>query len=356
MNLHTLYNWLENHSLQELFESGFLSRCLTQDLSPLQKGAIFLMAIGSETAAPILRRLKNSEVEALTTALIEQPAIDPQLQMAVLDEFEHHLHNPLLQGGPDYARKLLKQAFPQQGERLWQKLQPENPDHYFGWMAQLSVRELIELLEKESAPLQAAVLGSLNPSQAAGFLALLPFAQQQELALQMAQSHNISAEILGLLDASLKAKHSQQLQTVALQGRKNLARSLGHVNLNVRERVLDSLAIHSPELESQIRQDLLTLEDLLKFRGRGLQQLLAQSEDLTLAWALKLGSTRLQLHLLAHLSQRRADMVQEYKVQLPPTRRVEAEKQIRTLLEDVIQLQHQGLLPHHFAKEEPWID
>ncbi|MGE3727399.1 MAG: FliG C-terminal domain-containing protein [Candidatus Sericytochromatia bacterium] len=355
MNLNTLYHWLENHSLQALFESGFLSRCLTQELSPLQKGAIFLMAIGSDTAAPILRRLKNSEVEALTTALIEQPAIDPQLQMAVLDEFEHHLHNPLLQGGPDYAQQLLKRAFPQQAERLWQKLQPEKPG-YFGWMAPLSARELIELLEKESAPLQAAVLGSLNPSQAAGFLALLPYAQQQELALQMAQRNAIGEEVLNMLDESLKNKQAQQGQTVALQGRKNLARSLGHVNLNVRERVLDSLAIHSPALESQIRQDLLTLEDLLKFRGRGLQQLLAQSEDQTLAWALKLGSTRLQLHLLAHLSQRRADMVQEYKAQLPPTRRAEAEKQIRTLLEDVIQLQHQGLLPHHFAKEEPWLD
>jgi len=355
MNLNTLYHWLENHSLQALFESGFLSRCLTQELSPLQKGAIFLMAIGPETAAPILRRLQNSEVEALTTALIEQPAIDPQLQMAVLDEFEHHLHNPLLQGGPDYARQLLKQAFPQQAERLWQKLQPE-PEGHFGWMAALSVRELIELLEKESAPLQAAVLGSLNPSQAAGFLALLPYAQQQELALQMAQRNAIGEEVLKMLDESLKKKQAQQDQTVALQGRKNLARSLGHVNLNVRERVLDSLAIHSPELESQIRQDLLTLEDLLKFRGRGLQQLLAQNEDQTLAWALKLGSTRLQLHLLAHLSQRRADMVQEYKAQLPPTRRAEVEKQIRTLLEDVIQLQHQGLLPHHLTKEEPWID
>jgi flagellar motor switch protein FliG len=355
MNLDTLYHWLENHSLQAVFESGFLSRCLTQELSPLQKGAIFLMAIGSDTAAPILRRLKNSEVEALTTALIEQPAIDPQVQMAVLDEFEHHLHNPLLQGGPDYAQQLLKRAFPQQAERLWQKLQPK-PEGHFGWMAALSVRELIELLEKESAPLQAAVLGSLNPSQAAGFLALLPYAQQQELALQMAQRNAIGEEVLKMLDESLKNKQTQQGQTVALQGRKNLARSLGHVNLNVRERVLDSLAIHSPELESQIRQDLLTLEDLLKFRGRGLQQLLAQSEDQTLAWALKLGSTRLQLHLLAHLSQRRADMVQEYKAQLPPTRRAEAEKQIRTLLEDVIQLQHQGLLPHHFAKEEPWID
>lgn len=355
MNLNTLYHWLESRSLQELFESGFLSRCLTQDLSPYQKGALFLMAIGAETAAPILRRLQNSEVEAITTALIEQPAIDPQVQMAVLDEFEHHLHSPLLQGGPDYARQLLKRAFPQQGERLWQKFQPDAPG-YFGWMAKLSVRELMELLEKESAPLQAAILGSLNPNQAAGFLALLPYAQQQALALQMAQSSSITAEILALLDSSLKEKYSHLEQTIALQGRKNLARSLGHVNLNVRERVLDSLAIHSPELESQIRQDLLTLEDLLKFRGKGLQQLLAESEDITLAWALKLGSTGLQLHLLAHLSQRRADMVQEYKAQLPPTRRSEAEKHIRTLLEAVIQLQHQGILPHHFAKEEPWID
>lgn len=355
MNLQTLYRWLENHSLQALFESGFLSRCLTQDLSPLQKGAIFLMALGPETAVPILQRLKHSEVEALITTLIETPPIERNLQLAVLDEFEHHLHNPLLQGGPDYARQLLQRAFPQQGERLWQKLQP-TPSGHFDWMTALSVRELMELLEKESASLQAAVLGSLPPNQAAGFLALLPYLQQQELALQMAQSHTIGEDMLKLLDQSLKEKYLQQGQTVALQGRKNLARSLGHVNLNVRERVLDSLASHSPELESQIRQDLLSLEDLLKFRGRGLQQLLAQSEDITLAWALKLASTRLQLHLLAHLSQRRADMVQEYKAQLPPTRRADVEKHIRTLLEDVIQLQHQGLLPHHLAKEEPWID
>jgi flagellar motor switch protein FliG len=356
MNLEKIHIWLESHSLQELFESGFLSRCLTRDLSTVQKGAIFLMAVGPEVAAPIMRQLKATEVEDLTRAMISEPAIQADLQMAVLDELEHNIRNPLLQGGPQYARQLLYQScLPAQADRIWQRLVP-SPNTYFGWMQSLSVRDLLELIEAESAPLQAAILAHLEPSQAAGFLAQLPYAQQQTVALQMAQSGAINEEMLALLDQSLQQKYAQQSQTVALQGRKNLARSLGHVSLNVRERVLDSLANFNPELESRIRGDLISLEDLLHLRGQGLQQLLAQSDDETLAWSLKLASPRLQLHLLAHLSQRRADMVQEYKQQLPPTRRTEVEKHVQALLNAVVKLQQQGHLPQHLAKEEPWID
>ncbi|PIQ23033.1 hypothetical protein COW36_01995 [bacterium (Candidatus Blackallbacteria) CG17_big_fil_post_rev_8_21_14_2_50_48_46] len=356
MNWDSFHHWLETHSLLELFESGFLSRCLTQELSSAEKAAVFLRAVGQATAAPILARLKSAEVEKIIQALKTQGDLDPALRLAVLDELEHSVHNPLIQGGKQIAREMLDLSFtPGKAEDILKKIQtPALP--YFHWMHKISNQDLLELLEPESITLQAAVLVCLRPEQAASFLSQQLPKIQEALALQIAQKHPLNQEILEILDQTLLQKYQKRSQTVAIQGRKTLAKSLGHLNINRRERVLESLGDIAPELEHRIREEMLSLEDLNSFSGPAFSQLLAGMDDQCLAWSLKLATPKLQLKLLSHLSQRRADMVQEYKASLPPRKRSEAEKHMRRLLEAVLEFQRQGRLPHHTMKEEPWID
>lgn len=48
--------------------------------------------------------------------------------------------------------------------------------------------------------------------------------------------------------------------------------------------MLESISQTAPELETRLRQEMLTLEDLLGFSGPGLKKLLTHMDNLTLAW------------------------------------------------------------------------
>ena len=61
-----------------------------EDLSPLQKVAVFLIALGQETAKEVLRQMDDEETRLIAGAIVEMHSVTPELQEEVLEE-EHLL-------------------------------------------------------------------------------------------------------------------------------------------------------------------------------------------------------------------------------------------------------------------------
>src|SRR5579883_1829658 len=82
-------------------------------LTGLEKAAILLVALGDDASAALLRHMSDEEVQQVSEAIANLPAISPHEAEAILEQFQDATNgvSQLTQGGPEFARRVLTQAF-----------------------------------------------------------------------------------------------------------------------------------------------------------------------------------------------------------------------------------------------------
>src|SRR3954471_14702635 len=79
----------------------------------MRKAAILLVILGEESSAELLKQLEEDEVQIIGREVAKLSAITSEQAEAVLEEFYQMslAHDYVLQGGMDYARKLLNTTY-----------------------------------------------------------------------------------------------------------------------------------------------------------------------------------------------------------------------------------------------------
>ena len=81
-------------------------------LTGKQKAALLLLSLDVETAAGVMKKFNQDELESVTLEIANVKGVSPKMIENVTDEF-HQLIVPqqyVIQGGIDYAQKLLEQT------------------------------------------------------------------------------------------------------------------------------------------------------------------------------------------------------------------------------------------------------
>ena len=83
-----------------------------KSLNGRQKAAIFLIALGPDVSAEIMKHLREDEVDTLTFEIARKEKVNPEFKDAVLEEFQELMNaqNFITTGGIDYARELLEKS------------------------------------------------------------------------------------------------------------------------------------------------------------------------------------------------------------------------------------------------------
>ena len=78
-----------------------------EELSPREKAAILMIALGEEAAGEIMKYMVDFEIEEITQIITELNNLPTAIQDRVLEEFEQHLiaGEWVSQGGIDFARQ-----------------------------------------------------------------------------------------------------------------------------------------------------------------------------------------------------------------------------------------------------------
>src|SRR5215467_9131619 len=84
-----------------------------------QKAAILLVALGDEASGALLRHLSEDEVQLVSEAIASLPAVPMEQAEAILEEFQNATSGATQvgYGGPEYARRVLTQAFGPDGSK-----------------------------------------------------------------------------------------------------------------------------------------------------------------------------------------------------------------------------------------------
>ncbi|MBD3298656.1 MAG: flagellar motor switch protein FliG, partial [candidate division Zixibacteria bacterium] len=182
---------------------------IRDELSPIRKAAITLVALGKDVAADVLKNLSEREVEKLTVEIANLGDVPPKLEHDVLEECHtiFMARQYVGQGGIDYARGLLDQAFGKtKAETILMRLEGTLHKTGFELLKNIDPRHLINFIQSEHPQTISLILTQLPSKQAAAVLGDLPAELQAEVAIRLATMERISPEVLRQLEEVLESQ------------------------------------------------------------------------------------------------------------------------------------------------------
>ncbi len=287
-------------------------------LTGARKAAILLTVLGEEAAALVCRQLSSSDVQQLAAEVAGLDAIPPELAQQVLEEYQQqaNAHRMVIQGGPEYAARLLKKAFGEEnGKDLAQKatqLQSSGTGK-LDWLRNADPQQVAAVLEKEHPQTIAVVLSHLEPQHASPILSKFASELQIDVVKRIAQLQHFSPEAAERISNVL----SQKLKQSGVEKKEGPSRVdslpglMNQLQPETARAILEAIEKENADLAGNIRNLMFTFEDLVGVPETALRDLLGAVDKKTLALALKGASDGVKTHIFKAMSSRAVEMLKE---------------------------------------------
>ena len=192
----------------------------------------------------------------------------------------------------------------------------------------------------------ALVLAHLLPRLSSELLESLPASKQLEVTRRIAKMEQTSPEVIREVEMALQQKLSavlnQDLQQVG--GASSVAEILNYVDRASERAILENLEAEDPDLVEEVRRLMFTFDDVQLVDQRGIQEVLKEIQNDTLAMALKGANEIMREKFLSAMSERAASVIKENMEYLGPVRVSEVEKAQQEIVDVVRRLADSGTI------------
>jgi flagellar motor switch protein FliG len=319
------------------------------DLSGRRKAAILCVALGPIAAAEIFRRLPQDVLEQLTVEMARTRLVEPTDQDVVLGELldAARVGGWDIEGGIRYAKQVLERALgPDRAAELLSRLDAVIELNPFDFLRHTPGDQIYAFLRYEAPQTIALVLANLSQETAARVLSQMPGEQQAEIAACIARMSHVNPDVVKEVAAVMQAKLEvvTRHEVSVAGGVRSLAQILSQSDRATERNVLDSLTEENPELADAVRSLLFVFEDLLKLDDRAIQLVLKEVEAKDLALALRGTGEQVKERIMANMSSRAAEMLNEEMEFMPPQRRRAVEEAQAKIVAVVRRLEDAGAI------------
>ncbi|MEZ5529439.1 MAG: flagellar motor switch protein FliG [Porticoccaceae bacterium] len=315
-------------------------------LSGVQRAAIFLLGLGEEGAATVLKQMTPKEVQALGQAMASMSNVSDQQIAEVVHEFTEKVSrvSPLGIGAGDFTRRVMVQALGETKARsMLSKIDNGDPKgmESLKWMEASAVAGVIM---SEHPQIIAIVLASLDNDHAAQVLALLPRDIMPEIMLRIARLDSVDPIALQELDRVLEKQlgSTQKISPSALNGMKTAAGILNNLDTEIESELMQSIKESDNELGEQIHDLMFVFDNLLEVDDRGMQRIIREISVDSLVIALKGVDDRVKEKFFKNMSSRAADMLREDLEAKGPVKLADVEAAQKSILSTVRRLADEG--------------
>ena len=313
-------------------------------LSGPAKAAIFCVAIGEEVASEIFRFLEEDEVQQISRELTNLHRVSSDTADDVIEEFHQLLlaQSYVASGGIDYAKRLLVKTYgPEIAKRLLDKITRSlETTAGFEALQKVDPQQLSKLFQNEHPQTVALVLAHLDSSTAAATLEYVPEVQRTDIALRMSNLQAISQDVIRrvsmVVDQKLKSVGDYSRQAVG--GVRSVAEICNRLDREVSRKMLEEIEITNPELALEIRNLMVTFDDLLLIDDPGIREILQRVDKKALTLALKGTMPELQNRFFANMSTKAVELMKEemeYMGQVKVKDVSNAQRQVVDVLRDL---------------------
>lgn len=296
-----------------------------KELSGLEKASIFLITLGPEVSANVLRQLPEADIEKITYQIANTVSITPEQKDMVIEEFLQlsEAQQYLLHGGIKYARELLEKTLgAARANEIIRKLTESSKIRPFSLVRKTDPKQLASFILNEHPQTIALILCYLEPQQASTVLGILPEEYQVDVARRIALMERASPEVVRQVEAALERRVSSLVRQdfTVVGGVKALVDILNRVDRATEKTILEALEREDRELAEEIRKRLFVFEDIIHLDDASMRRVLREVDMKDLALALKGASSEVANKVFRNISQRAGEMLREDIEFLGPVR------------------------------------
>ncbi len=295
-------------------------------MTPTQKVAALLIALGPTTSAEIMKQITDDEVlSQVTLDIASLNKVPVDVLNAVLKEFYSIFlaSDYLMSGGMDYAKMLLKKAYGnEQADRILDKLVTLLSANPFQFFNVADPSQLATSFQNENPQLIALILAYLKPEVSAQVLNALPPDIQAPVSLRIAEMSSTNPEVLADIEKIVESKFSSiVVQDVSKAGGiQTLANILNRADRSTEKNVIEMLKDDNPELVEDVKALMFVFEDIVNLEDKAIQRVLREVDTKDLAVSLKGINDSVRDKIFKNMSERAQDMLREDIEYMGPVR------------------------------------
>ena len=285
-------------------------------LSGAEKAAVFLMSLGEDTAAEIMRHLGPKEVQMLGTTMSSLRNIRKEQVEGVLVDFVTTVGEQTAMGigNTDYIRSVLVKALGEdKAGNIIDRIMMGGNTRGLEQLKWLDGKTVAEMLRLEHPQIIAITLSYLDPDHAAEVLAELPDRIRHDILMRVATLEGVQPAALQELDEVMERQFSgkQRLKSSSIGGVQAAANILNFLESSVENPLMEKVQETDPDLGQKIQDLMFTFNDLVELDDRAIQALLREVSSELLVLALKGADDDLKEKLFRNLSRRAAEMLRD---------------------------------------------
>ena len=319
-------------------------------MSSARKAAILCLSLGEEVATELFKHLSEEEAQLLSKELALLPNVKSEISDDVVKEFHGMLvaRNYVTTGGVDYAKKLLINSFGvENAKRLTEKVihSIEAPAS-FEALQKTDPQQLAKLFQSEHPQTIAVVMAHLDAATASTVLQQLPESQRGDIILRLASLQTVSQDVVKRIADILNQKLSSvtSVSRTSIGGIRTVADICNRLDKESMRLMLEQIENKNPDLSLEIRNLMVTFEDILLIDDLGIREIMQRVDKKILALALKGTVPELQERFYSNMSSRAVEMMKEEMDFMGQVKMKEVTAAQREIVEVLRDLDEQGIV------------
>ena len=317
-------------------------------LTRQQKLAVFLIVIGPESAAEVLRNFDDADIELLCREMSTFTFIPAEIQKLAFEEFSGLIAKSMgsALGGMGYAQRTLAIAKGDyKASAIMGRVGPVGTSvEVIKDIAEMEGRQIFNLVKHEQPQTSSFLLSYLDSAKSAEVFSLLGPDLREEVIERLGTIESTSLELVSKIARSLGKHYDTKVRPAFHRsgGVRSVADLLNQLDKEMSKHLLARLEERNAALGAQIRKKLFSFEDVNRLQPADLQRVLREVDSSNLAVAMKSASEALRERIYASISKRAAESLKEELEMLGPVRLKDVEAAQEAIIQVVRRLEEEG--------------
>jgi|CXWL01.1.fsa_nt_gi flagellar motor switch protein FliG len=319
-------------------------------LTKQQKLAVFLIVIGPEAAAELMRQLDDATIELLCREMSTFPVVPAAVQQQAVEEFggivAQSMNTAL--GGLGYAQRTLEIAKGDyKASAIISRVGPVGTSvEVIKDISEMEGRQIYNLIKAEQPQTIAFLLSYLDTAKATEVFTLLSPELREEVVERLGTIESTSLDLVSKIVRSL-SKHFDTKVRPAFHrsgGVRAVADLLNQLDKESSKNLLARLEERNAQLGAAIRKKMFSFEDLNRLQSADLQRVLREVDSSSLAVSMKSASEAIREKIYASISKRAAESLRDEISLLGPVRLKDVEVAQDAIIQVVRRLEEEGAI------------
>ncbi len=281
-----------------------------------ERAAIFMMSLGEQNAAEVLKYMGPKDVQRVGTAMATLNNVSNAQVTHVMSEFASVIEeqSAVGVGSDDYIRNVLIGALGEDkaGNVIDRILMGKNSKglESLKWM---DPRAVADVVHNEHPQIIAIVLSYLESDHAAEVLAHLQERTRTDVLMRIATLEGVPPAALHELNEVLEKQFSgsSKMQKSGVGGIKTAADILNFMDGATEQALTEAITEQDENLAQQIQEQMFVFENLMDVDDRGMQTILREVQSDSLILALKGADDTMKEKIFGNMSSRAAEMMRD---------------------------------------------